>query len=72
MIALDCTHLRCPEFTVPAMRLIKQHKERGKEIVIKTHEVRAPNRVKHLCSSFDWQFVAHQTKGDTIYIKIRT
>ena len=71
MIGLDCTHLRCPEFTVPVMRLIKANAESEKEIMIKTHETRAPNRVKHLCLSFGWQFIAAAQKGDMIYIKLK-
>lgn len=72
MIGIDCTHLRCPEFTVPVMRLINECKENGSSILIKTHEARAPNKVKHLCLTFDWQFVAEEKNGDTIYIKIKT
>jgi TusA-related sulfurtransferase len=71
MIGLDCTHLRCPEFTVPVMRLIKANAEPEKEVIIKTHEKRARNRVEHLCVSFGWQFIAAVEEGDIIYIKLK-
>jgi hypothetical protein len=53
------------------MMLIKANAESEKEIMIKTHETRAPNRVKHLCLSFGWQFIAAAQKGDMIYIKLK-
>lgn len=74
MISLDCTELRCPEFTVPVMRLIKEQIKNAQhtlDIVIKTYEKRAPLRVEHLCGSFGWTYEQSVEQGDAVYIRIR-
>jgi len=71
MKGVDCTALRCPEFTVPVLSLIKKHGEKGKEIVLKTLEKRAPNRIRHLCLAHDWQFIAAAEADGVIFIKIK-
>jgi TusA-related sulfurtransferase len=71
MLGLDCTQLRCPEFTVPAYRLIKKHKEAGKEIVVKTLEARAPKRIQHLCLVHEWTLLAVAEHDGMFFIKIK-
>ena len=71
MIGIDCTQLSCPEFTVPALRLIKQHGQKDKELVIKTLEERAPKKIHHLCLVHHWQMLAVAKSNNTIFIKIK-
>ena len=71
MRGIDCTKLRCPEFTVPALRLIREHGEVGKDIVIKTLEKKAPKRIQHLCLTYGWAMLAIAQKNDVIFIKIK-
>lgn len=71
MKGLDCTKLRCPEFTVPALRMIKANMEQGKEMILKTLEARAPKRIQHICVSHGWSVLAVAENDGVIYIKIK-
>ena len=71
MIGIDCTALKCPEFTVPALRMIKAHAKTGQELVIKTYEKRGPKRIQHICTSYNWSFIASAEQNGVVFIKIK-
>lgn len=70
MKGIDATHVFCPEFTAPVLKLINKHLKPGETGVIKTKELRSPIRVLHLCKSYDWVMKGYKQIGDEIYIKI--
>jgi TusA-related sulfurtransferase len=69
-VGLDCIHLKCPEFTVPALTLIKKYEEKGKSVVIKTLEKKARNRIQHLCAVHNWKLTGFAEQEGLIFIKI--
>jgi len=67
---IDATKIRCPEFTGPILRLLKQAGANTK-CVIKTKEPNALKRLTHLCESYEWEVFAYTLKEGIHYIGVQ-